>query len=379
MPRCFVIGPIGDKFAPLGSPGREKYEQALEVYEKVILTACTQVGLTPVRADHIAIPGEITEQIFRHLYEDEVVIADVSDGNPNVMYELGLRHTRHLLTIQIGEYGQLPFDIQAVRTIEFSRSERGLIDARKRLETALAIGLAEGADPVTATKVWAGAAIAVESRTVDLDPEATGLEIEVDDVNADGYLERIVRVEEAFPRLTTSAERISDCMVEVGVEAETTGREMATLNARNAPTSARLSAMTRFAKGLEKHATEFEDLVESFSAGMEEIDGSVNGILEFLGDHPELRTGDVSSFLEQISALANSGREGMEGVSQFSSSLYEFGEFSKVLRRPARRMSAAMRKMAEKTRLMDEWDAAAIRLREANVVSSETDSSTGNS
>jgi hypothetical protein len=131
--RCFVIGPIGDRFAPIGSEANQTFEQALEVYEKVIVAACGQVGLTPVRADQIAIAGDITEQVFRHLYEDEVVIADVSGGNPNVMYELGLRHTRNLLTIQIGEYGQLPFDIHAIRTIEFSRSERGLIDARNKL------------------------------------------------------------------------------------------------------------------------------------------------------------------------------------------------------------------------------------------------------
>ena len=68
-----------------------------------------------------------------------------------MMYELGLRHTRDLLTIQIGEYGQLPFDLKAVRTLAFSRSERGLIDARKLLSRALAVGLAEGGDPVTAT------------------------------------------------------------------------------------------------------------------------------------------------------------------------------------------------------------------------------------
>lgn len=61
---CFVIGPIGNKFAPLGSEDRVAYEEALQVWEEVIQPACTQVGLEPVRADGLARAGEITEQIF---------------------------------------------------------------------------------------------------------------------------------------------------------------------------------------------------------------------------------------------------------------------------------------------------------------------------
>src|SRR3954466_7549025 len=120
--RCFVIGPIGDRHAPFGSDSRQVYEDALEVLEKVIVPACAAAGIEAIRADQISAPGEITDQIFRHLRDDDVVIADVSGGNANVMYELGLRHTVNKLTIQIGEYGQVPFDIKNIRTILFSRS-----------------------------------------------------------------------------------------------------------------------------------------------------------------------------------------------------------------------------------------------------------------
>lgn len=78
MPTCFIIGPIGDKFAPLGSTDRERYEESLEVFEKVIAPAYSEHDLEPIRADQIAVSGEITEQVFRHLFEDEIVIADVS-------------------------------------------------------------------------------------------------------------------------------------------------------------------------------------------------------------------------------------------------------------------------------------------------------------
>src|SRR5262249_62069791 len=75
-------------------------------------------------------------------------------ANPNVMYELGLRHTRNKLTVQLGEYSRLPFDVNVIRTVMFSRSENGLINARKELQQLLETGLADEWDPVSATRVW---------------------------------------------------------------------------------------------------------------------------------------------------------------------------------------------------------------------------------
>ena len=48
--RCFVIGPIGNRFANPGTDERGNYEEAIQVLEEVILPACNSVGLTPIRA-----------------------------------------------------------------------------------------------------------------------------------------------------------------------------------------------------------------------------------------------------------------------------------------------------------------------------------------
>ena len=47
---------------------------------KVIEPACFSVGLEPVRADKIARPGEITEQVFAQIHDADIVIADVTGG-----------------------------------------------------------------------------------------------------------------------------------------------------------------------------------------------------------------------------------------------------------------------------------------------------------
>jgi hypothetical protein len=82
---CFVISPIGDRQAPFGSDERQRYEEAIQIWDYVIEPACQASRIEPVRADRISEPGEITEQAFVRLRDDDLVIADVTGGNPNVM------------------------------------------------------------------------------------------------------------------------------------------------------------------------------------------------------------------------------------------------------------------------------------------------------
>jgi hypothetical protein len=354
MARCFVIGPIGDKLASIGTPGREAYEDALEVFEKVILPACKANDLEAIRADQIAVSGEITEQIFRHLRDDEVVVADVSGGNANVMYELGLRHTTNRLTIQIGEYGQLPFDVRAVRTIQFSRSDRGLIDARKELERALAVGLVEGADPVTATRLWQGQAPeAVEEPPTSGD---TAEEVEIED--EPGFLERLQSVEESFPRLDAAMNVINDVVVELGVLADRSNSEIDQLNQSGAGASPRLAVVGRFASEMDPLSRRLEEATIEFAETLEETDGSINAILDFIEQNPTtLEDSDTREFLETMGGLAVSAREGFGELNTFAAAAEGLGAISKRLREPGRRIGKAVRTMANAAGVMDNWEA----------------------
>lgn len=112
---CLVIGPIGDRDAPINTEPHRIYEDSIEVFEQVIEPACEARGLSAIRADKIRRPGEIPEQVYVLLRDCPLVIADVTGGNPNVFYELGLRHTVDLPSIQLGEKGRLPFDVDVFR------------------------------------------------------------------------------------------------------------------------------------------------------------------------------------------------------------------------------------------------------------------------
>ena len=111
---CFFISRIGEA----GSPEREFSDKLLKYIIEPVLK---QSGYeNPLRADHITQPGVITTQVFTHLWDDDLVIADLTGTNPNVFYELAVRHIRRkpfVHMIQVGE--KIPFDIAPNRTIEF--------------------------------------------------------------------------------------------------------------------------------------------------------------------------------------------------------------------------------------------------------------------
>lgn len=110
---CFVISPIGEE----GSETRERSDQVLK---HIISSSVEQLGYTVIRADKISEPGIITTQIIEHIVDAELVIADLTEKNPNVFYELAIRHAIRKPLVQMIRKGDvIPFDVAATRIIQF--------------------------------------------------------------------------------------------------------------------------------------------------------------------------------------------------------------------------------------------------------------------
>lgn len=108
---CFVIAPIGNEESAI------RYRSD-RVMKYIIEPAVDDCGYKAIRADIISDPGMITTQIIQHLIDDPLVIADLTEHNPNVCYELAIRHFARKPCIQIIESEErIPFDIKGIRTI----------------------------------------------------------------------------------------------------------------------------------------------------------------------------------------------------------------------------------------------------------------------
>ena len=110
---CFVISPIGEE----DSETRKRSDQVLK---HIITGPAEYLGYEVIRADKISEPGIITTQIIQHIVDATLVIADLTERNPNVFYELAIRHAIRKPLVQLIKKGEpIPFDVAATRIIQF--------------------------------------------------------------------------------------------------------------------------------------------------------------------------------------------------------------------------------------------------------------------
>lgn len=108
---CFLICPIDKE----GSPERKRADQ---LYNHIMMEVLKDYDFEVIRADKIGKPGIITLQIIEQLNSADLVIADLKGHNPNVFYELGIRHVIGKPVIQIFHPEErIPFDISGLRSI----------------------------------------------------------------------------------------------------------------------------------------------------------------------------------------------------------------------------------------------------------------------
>lgn len=114
---CFYISPIGEE-------GSEQRKHADLFLGSIVEPALDEFKLRVVRADKIGEPGIITRQILEHILRSRLVVADLSFHNPNVFYELCLRHAARLPVVQFIRAGErIPFDLNQSRTITIDTSD----------------------------------------------------------------------------------------------------------------------------------------------------------------------------------------------------------------------------------------------------------------
>lgn len=124
--KCFIITPIGDDSDPI----RRHIEGIIDAAITPVLGEKYEI----VVAHKISEPGSITKQIISEIYSAKLVIANITNRNPNVMYELALRHAIGKPVITIAEKGTpLPADIVSQRTIFYYNDAKGVLELKENL------------------------------------------------------------------------------------------------------------------------------------------------------------------------------------------------------------------------------------------------------
>ena len=139
---CFVDMPFGKK-PDLASGVILDFDS---IYEMAIKPAIGEAGLEPIRGDKEQTGGIIHVPMFARILLAEFMVADLTLSNPNVFYELGIRHAiKPFTTVPIfATTGLLPFDVGMVRSIGYELKDGQLTaDGAEKLKTAIKARLEE--------------------------------------------------------------------------------------------------------------------------------------------------------------------------------------------------------------------------------------------
>jgi hypothetical protein len=133
--REVLFGPMNiDDRRPNAFIAMQFSEPYNEVYRDAIRPLVMEIGYEPLRVDELSGPGIILNDIWNNITESSVVIAEVSEANPNVYYEVGVAHALRKPTVLLAQRGtKLPFDLGPHRCIVYDNS----IPGRARLLDAL--------------------------------------------------------------------------------------------------------------------------------------------------------------------------------------------------------------------------------------------------
>jgi O-acetyl-ADP-ribose deacetylase (regulator of RNase III) len=140
---CFAIMPYGQS----GVPGPDNTCDERQHFDAVYDFICETVqglGIRPLRSDRTAEATPIHGRMLTDIIDADLAIVDITNNNPNVFYELGVRHTaRRHTTLLIG-YGETrpPFNLSGIRVISYDLADDELrARSKEKLRDAVVANL----------------------------------------------------------------------------------------------------------------------------------------------------------------------------------------------------------------------------------------------
>lgn len=119
-------------------PFRERFDT---VYNDVVRPVASELNLSVKRGDDFSsTQGSIMQEVWAAIYGCRLVIAETTENNPNVYYELGIAHMLGkpaILLTQMQQVEQIPFDIRHLRFLIYDEAEANhaklTVDLRKSI------------------------------------------------------------------------------------------------------------------------------------------------------------------------------------------------------------------------------------------------------
>ena len=319
-PLAFVIMPFGEGFD--------------EIYALFFAETLEEAGYRVERADNSKNAQSILKDIVTSLSTCRLVVADLSDSNPNVYYELGLAHAfRRPVVMLTQSLDDLPFDLRPYRVISYKTHFAEIREARRQLldrARGLLSGETKFGNPVS-----------------DFLPGFVAAGHSGEDESGEGeagFLDHIVDMEDGFGEMTDVIAKVLKATVEIGDETKLRAEELARANAAGGHgAAARARAiLIKHAVKLSEYAKVLRSETERYVARLDRTATAIEAIVQQRGPlTPEDREG-LRKFVEQFTAIEGSASGGMDQFIEFKKTIDAIPSAERSMNRARERVSRGL-------------------------------------
>ncbi len=327
---AFVIMPFDPEFLP--------------IYEDLIKPALEDAGFNVARADSFLDQQNILRNIVRGIGSADLIVADLTTLNPNVLYELGLCHGLRIPTILLAQaMDEVPFDLRTYMIQIYSTR----FDQVHKLKNVLK----EIGEKHKAGKITFGSPISDFLTDISQLIEQAGKivgdnsEKKIEEVEEEkGIVDFIFEVNEASSDITNIFEEISNETMDTTEKMKKYTNDINYLNLNKVPGSAikihKIASMT--AIDMMDYSEKMEKIAPRFDKSTDVLIESSSKYITWISPTSEEQKEGLNVLRNAISSVLVVSTESLEATRQYSESIGRLRGISKDINRASRRLTQAL-------------------------------------
>ena len=278
-------------------------------YEELIRPAFEAADYKVVRADDITNQRNILHDIVVAIHEADIVVADLTDANPNVYYELGLAHALKRKVVLLSQApSEAPFDLKSYRIIEYGTRHDKFTYAQEVL-TSLARDAAAGkvnfGSPVSD---YLPRAAAVASTHTVAAVKADEQDV-VEDNGQPGLLDSGITIQECLDKISKLTDRVTKHINGLGTDASDKAPILKKLSTEGNMRGAR-NLLRTMSNGYDVRVKDLHVLNKELG----EVWWELRSALEAFLGNPGVPLEQREKLLSQVQSLATNAKSGKDGV-----------------------------------------------------------------
>ncbi len=371
--RAFVVMPFDPEFQ--------------SVYDQLIVPALERVGYRVKRADSDLDQQNVLKDVVRGIAGADLVVAELTSRNPNVLYELGVSHALRRNTVLITQsMDEVPFDLRAYRVIRYSTQFDAASELSEQLE-AIAKAHQDGGidfgspviDFLPDLPTASGSTLAPTSTAAE--PSAHSSEEAQDESSsgpeenaADGYLDAILAIESANTHITTRMQAIGESTQKIGEHFQAKTQEVTDIQAAGGPgvVASAHRVAGELGEALDQYAAELNAEGPQLAA---DIDQLINAGLIFtawLADQDDVDIDEAISTRDSLAGLGAATKEGLGALGGFRAILVELSGISRDMARGTGRAITALDQISGALEQVEAFTEKAVDLLEERIPADHT-------